>query len=355
MSETTPETSVQTRRLALEDWHERAGARFAEVEGSRLPLDYGDPSGELVSAREGLALADVSDLGRVELVGEDRVRFLSGLVTCDVAALEPGQGAYGFFTTPQGRILSDVVVLCHADRLWLELPRGRGRTVREHLAKYIVADRVEVRSLADVLTFRLVGEGLPSWLAAQSAGLPSGPFGHAAVTVDGTDVHVASTPFLGVPAATLWVSSGIAEPVWQDLVDRGARPAGHGTLEALRVAAGVPRFGPDFDDGNLPQETRIDGAVSYDKGCYLGQEIVARLHYRGQPAREVRRVRGAGDAPTVPIDLAESAGSLSSAVSLGAEGWVGLALVARRALDEPSLETSAGAAMDVGEPPPSFG
>ncbi|HEY4561902.1 MAG TPA: folate-binding protein, partial [Thermoanaerobaculia bacterium] len=118
---------------------------------------------EYRALREGCGLADRSSMGRLEILGADRLRFLNAYVTCDVKALAPGDGAYGFLTNPQGRILSDLVAMAHADRLWLLLPPGQEEAVEKHLRKYILADRVEIRPLEDMLPVSLIG---PSAAAA---------------------------------------------------------------------------------------------------------------------------------------------------------------------------------------------
>ena len=344
----TTEDDSRRKKLPLHGWHEEHGARWTDSDESAsdlmLPVHYGDAKSEALDASETCKLVDRSDLGRLELTGEDRVRFLNGLVTCDVAALEAGQGCYGFFTTPKGRILADVVVLAQADRLWLELPAGEGIAVREHLEKYIVADRVEVRSIDDLLLFRLLGQGVDSWLEKVGAALHAGTFAHAPATLLGTDVHASRSPLCGVPAVSLWVSSGIAGPVASDVLNEGVELVGHQAAETFRVLGAVPRFGRDFSDSNLPQETRFDAAVSYDKGCYLGQEIVARLHYRGQAARELRRVDGPGEPPAFQEELL--AGERLAAVVTSSvpapDGWQGLAMVRRAALEEATLQTADG-------------
>src|SRR5215203_4960387 len=112
---------------------------------------------EYQALRAGCGLADLSEMGRLEILGPDRLRFLNAYVTCDVKGLAPGEGAYGFFTNPQGRILSDAVVLAHEDRLWLQVAAGQAEAIASHLKKYILADRVEVRGLDDMLPLCLVG------------------------------------------------------------------------------------------------------------------------------------------------------------------------------------------------------
>src|SRR5512147_1809352 len=103
---------------------------------------YGSVEAEYRALREGCAFVDRSSTGRLEIVGADRHRFLNAYVTCDVKSLAPGEGAYGFFTNPQGRILSDAVVLAHEDRLWIEVAPGQEEAMAHHLRKYILSDRV---------------------------------------------------------------------------------------------------------------------------------------------------------------------------------------------------------------------
>ena len=337
--------SGEEHQLTLHAWHELHGARWLSCAGCAVPADYGDPEAERAAVLGAVAIADVSAGARLELVGEDRARFLNGLVTCDIAALDPGQGSYGFFTTPQGRVLADVVVLALEDRLWLELPPGSGQDLRAHLEKYIVADRVEVRTISDLVTFRLVGPSTEPLLEGHGQRLPEGAFAHGVIELPEAEVHASRTSLCGAPAVTLWMSSGIAQGVLDDLLSQegGPRLVGFSALESARLLAGIPRFGPDFDDGNLPQEIRLDDAVSYDKGCYLGQEIVARLHYRGQPARELRRLHGSGEPPPPGAVLeasGERAGLVTGAVAADSGEWRGLAMIERRYLVEDELRWS---------------
>lgn len=258
----------------------------------QVPVSYGDPAAEHAALTGGVGLVDLSWKDRLELTGADRARFLHGLVSCDVKGLAPGQGAYGFVTSHQGRILADVVVLAFEDRLWLELPPGRSAEIAAHLGKYVLADRVEILALEDMLPVTLAGPGAGA-LARELAGEVELPvWGHARVMARGTEVELLRRGRLGVDAWTLWVSASIAEPLVEDLLELGEgkapRPVGFAALEAQRVERGMPRFGIDFGPDNFPQETGADEAVSYTKGCYLGQEVVARIHYRGGVQKALR-------------------------------------------------------------------
>lgn len=294
--------------------------------------------------REGVGVADRLGVGRLEILGADRQRFVSGLVTCDVKALRAGQGCYGFFTSGQGKILADVVVLALEDRLWLEVPAGKGEEIAGHLRKYLVADRVEVRALEDVVPILVVGERAAALLAeAGVEGLPEDVWGHRAVrlAVAGeVEARVVRQGRCGIEALALWVSGAASVPVQEWLIGRGAVPLGLEALEVVRVEAGIGRFGADFGPANFPQETGAEAeAVSYTKGCYLGQEIVARIHYRGGVQNGLRGLVFSGETPPEPgtsLVLAEpegerEVGRVGSAVASPRFGrTIGLGILHRR-------------------------
>jgi folate-binding protein YgfZ len=286
--------------------------------------------------RNGAGLLDRSEVGRLELVGADRQRFLNAYVTCDVKTLEPGHGAYGFFTSPQGRILSDVVVLAHEDRLWLEVAPGRERVLAEHLKRYILADRVEVRTLDDMVPLSLLGPRAGDALAGAELP-PPGAWRHARVLVSGTEVTLARSGRLGAEAYTLWVSASIASHLAERLLENPeVKPASAEAWEILRTEAGIPRFGMDYGEENFPQETGAEEAVNYTKGCYLGQEVVARIHYRGGVQKTLRGlVFDAGKTPEHGTPLSfegRDAGVVGTALGSLALGHpVGLAILHRRA------------------------
>ncbi len=291
---------------------------------------------EYRALREGCGLVDRSWTGRLEILGADRLRFLNAYVTCDVKGLAVGEGAYGFFTNPQGRILADLVALIHEDRLWLQLPPGVEEAMANHLRKYILADRVEVRSLENVLPVSLVGPRAAEALGA--AGLPPpGDWRHVRSTIHGTEVALQRTGWLGAEAYTLWTSAASAAHLVERLLeDPAVEPAGFDATEILRTEAGIPRFGLDFGRENFPQETGMEAAVSFTKGCYLGQEVVARIHYRGGVQKALRGLSFEGSPPPRPgtrlsFDGREAGTATTVVESIALGQPVGLAILHRRA------------------------
>jgi folate-binding protein YgfZ len=340
MTTTSTPATPSVRPFPLARLHERLGAALGTIDGeASAPLRYG-PVGEAIrdeyrALREGCGLADRSWLGRLEILGADRHRFLNAYVTCDVKDLAPGDGAYGFVTTHQGRILSDLVVLAHADRLWLLLPPGQEEAVGKHLRKYILADRVEIRPLEDMLPVSLIGPRAEA--ALEGAELPPpGDWRHVRSRVHGTEVALQRSGRLGAEAYTLWISASIAGSLIEGLLaGSGPRPVGFEALEVLRAEAGIARYGRDFGADNFPQETGAEeAAVSYTKGCYLGQEVVARIHYRGGVQKALRGLVFDGPAPAsgAPLLLdGREVGVATTVVDSIALGRpIGLAILHRR-------------------------
>ncbi|MEM8961970.1 MAG: hypothetical protein AAGD38_10840 [Acidobacteriota bacterium] len=266
------------------------------------------------------------------LTGADRARFLHGYVTCDVKALEPGQSVYGFVTDAKGRILADVTVLALDDALWLELPLGTADAIQAHLSKYVVADRVEMSRL-DRVVLGLVG---PRAIEAVAA-VPAAVDRHHDIEVGEIAVRIHRKSEVGEPLFTLWVPADAVDAVRDALrADGVVSDVSLDAFDRLRVQVGQPRFGVDFGPENFPQETGIENAVSYEKGCYLGQEVVARIHYRGGVNRHMRRLRLSDDTPLEVVGksllLEERAvGTVSSVVTTADGQRLGLAVVHKRA------------------------
>ena len=329
---------------------------------SHRPSDYGDPLAEARSLRQGCGVVHRSSGDLLVLRGEDRHRFLNGQMTCDVAELEPGQGAFGFFTTVKGRIEADATVLAREDGLLLVLPPGLGAAIRQRLERYIIVDRVEIREPQPLLLLSIIGpEAAPCLERVFGISAPPVPWQHLPVEVRGETSLLLREGRLGSHAWSLWMPPSSEGEILDRLrADPRCRFVGGSAFEAFRIEAGMSRFGQDFGPENLPQETGIEAAVSYDKGCYLGQEVVARLHYRGQVSRQLRIL----EIPTLPVPPLPSeltlegrpAGRLTSAtLRPGGEGALGIGWVQRRAF-APGTEleiASGGRAIVRGLPSPA--
>jgi folate-binding protein YgfZ len=329
--------------LALDSLHQRLGARFVEERGVAVPADYGDLAGEIAGLRDSHAVVDLSWATRLELRGRDRHRFLNGLVTSNVKDLRAGQGRYGFFLNKQGRVIADVYTTALDDRLWLELPADCGEPMRRHIESYRVIDDVEVAGLDDMALIGVLGPAAAAVLGDAAAALALDASVRAAI--EGCEVQLTRRRVFGVEGFVLWVPSSLAEDIFVALA-AGGRAAGLGALDARRVAAGVARFGPDFGDETVANETGlVDQAIDFTKGCYLGQEIVARIFYKGKPSQPLMalEVNGRPVAPEPPCSIhpiagsgaGETCGTVTSVTAGGEPGvWLAIGAVSRRALDD---------------------
>lgn len=361
MSE-SPAPSLSTPLAGL---HRRLGAVPAAAGAAAAVAHYGSPTAEHAALAGACGLLDGSPLDRLRLTGDDRLRFLNGLVTCNVKELTPGAGAYGFFTTVKGRVMADFVVMAEDDALLLELPPGRGAEVAAHLGKYKIADRVELASADERLPLTVAGPRADDALAAVGlAEPPAVAWASAPATVAGIGVLAVRRAPAGVPAVTLWVPVAAAAELAETLLDEataaGLVAVGALAADTLRVEAGVPRFGVDFGPEHFPQETGLEAAaVSYEKGCYLGQEVVARIHYRGGVNRALCGLRltleEGQEAPGTGAEVLHddrAAGTLGSVVrSPELEQWIALAVLHRRAAEAGTAVAIGGVSAEVVELP----
>ncbi len=248
--------------------------------------------GAVRAARTTAAIFALADRGVVEVRGGDRVRFLQGQLTNDIVGLDPDgarSGCHALVLTAQGRIVAELHVLARPDAVWLETDRAVIPALTARLEKYIIADDVQLADRSDTWArFGVEGPRAADVVAA-AAGEPVAipPDAWTAVSIAGADVIVAAFGWSGEPALQLLVPSAARDRVASVLAESaerlGAVFADAAALEILRVEAGVPRFGVELGEQTLPAEARlVDRAVSFTKGCYTGQEIVARMHSRGR-------------------------------------------------------------------------
>ncbi len=309
--------------------------------------DYGSPTAELEALRHGAGLIDRSWADVIELCGADRHRFLGSQMTSDVAALEAGQAQYGLFVSGKGRVVADAVVLAMADRLLIELPTGCAAPIGDRLTKYIIVDQVEVNIQSSWRALSLTGPRAAQCLAEKLSGeLPAEPWSLRAASLAGHELWIAHQPLFRQPAYTLWVQSSSAEILTLLADQEGITRVGRTAYEAHRIDHGWPAFGQDYEANCFPQECGLDGdGVSYTKGCYLGQEVVARIHYRGGVQRRLCQLQLDGvDRAAIGRELlleGRAVGRLTSQAELP-EGNLGLAIVHRRAAAGSQLEVDGG-------------
>ena len=276
--------------------HDKAGAPLADYFDCLLPERFTDPAAEYCIARESVALVDTNFYACIYLDGPDRARFLNAILTNDVNSLAAGQGNVSLLLNPQGHILAEMATYALPERL-LAVPHAmvRERTVAT-LDKYIIMDDVTLDDATD-RTGSLALEG-PQAAAVLRAVCEveveaMTEHAHTEASVGSVPCRVIRRSLFGEMGATLIADRSHLPALWQTLLEaaraRGGGPIGYAALSALRLEAGVPWFGYDFDDKYIPHEAALESShVSFTKGCYTGQEIVERVRSRGQVNR--RRV-----------------------------------------------------------------
>ena len=296
--------------IPLREFHQSLGANFASVSGAEAVADYGDVLAEHKALRKSAGVLDLSFRSRLCLTGADRVRFLHGQITNDVKKLRAGEGCYAALTTAKGRMQSDLNLFVLPDELLLDFEPGLTTTVAQRLEKYIVADDVQVVDVAPLYGLLSV-QGPKAEAAIRALGLfaeiPGPSFASVKVS-DATlgEIYLMNHPRLVVAGFDLFVPSGALGEVADKLIAAakaiGGRACGWAAFEIARIEAGIPRFGVDMDETNLPLECGIEAkAVSYHKGCYIGQEVINRIHSVGHVNRELRGLRLADDLKTLPV------------------------------------------------------
>lgn len=290
--------------------------------------------------REAVGLLDRSDRGKLDVLGADSAEYLQGQVTNDVQSLEPGRGCYAALLSPKGRILGDMRLLVRSpEEIWLDTEASSLATVRSNLTMYKIGRRVEIRDATEERSIlSLIGPGAREAAAADP---PEAEHAFVESEIAGTPVLVATTD-VGVD---LLLATAAKKPVTIALAERGALAVTEEAAEVIRVERGRPRYGVDMSEDNLPGEMAIEErAVSFTKGCYVGQEPVARMHYRGHPNRHLRGLSlSSPAAPGQPLVSGErDVGTLTSACLSPTFGPIGLATVRREV--EPGQEVAVGEA-----------
>jgi glycine cleavage system T protein len=273
----------------LEAMERDSGAEFARYTDLDLPARFSDLQGEWSAVRERCGLLDARFRGLLRLTGPDRTTFLQGMITNDVANLQNGQGTYAALLNIQGKIVSDIRVYVLAEELWLDVPVGRANVVRPTLEHHIIADDVEF--IADERATLVVIEGpqaarvVKGVFGESVAELP--PLAHRELSFEGSPVRLATVTHTGETGYFVFGNPATGASLWQRCRAAGAEPVGMEALDVLRLEAGIPWYGRDMDENMLISEVGLDAAISYRKGCYLGQEVVERVAARGQVQRKL--------------------------------------------------------------------
>lgn len=328
-----------------------AGAVLETIGGVETAVSFGAADDEARAVRSTVGMADTSFFDRVEIAGKDRVRFLHGQCTNDIKSLRPGEGCRAALLSPKGKMAADLSIVCEADRLVATVEGGRGQALIDRLQRYIVMDDVTVRDVSAATAPLLLAGPEARRMIVQAGGDDPSllPVFHArTTTVFGLAVQIVADLWTGEQGYELRAPADHAAALWSGFAALGVRPFGASAFDLLRIEAGWARFGVDADEESLPNEALLDHAISYSKGCYTGQEVVARLKTYGQVAKHMAGFF----ATAVPIpgsrvvdaEGLEVGRVTSAAVSPTLARPVVLAMIRREALkrESPLFAASAG-------------
>ncbi len=271
----------------LQDKWTSSGARIGNYRGAETPSTFGDTAAEFGALLHGAGLFDLGWQSRLLISGKDRTRWLNGMITNNIRDLPPGQGVYGFILTAQGHNQGDLTAYNRGEYLVATTDREQAPKVTAVLQKYIIMDKVEIEDISE----KLVSIGIAGPRAAdtlKNAGIDAsqlqpGQLIDAAWSDVG--IIVARSTHPRMDSYEIWLAPENVEKLWDALVSAGAMQVGSDGLEMYRIARGVPRYGIDLRERDLPQETGQAHALNFNKGCYIGQEIVERIRARGSVHR----------------------------------------------------------------------
>ncbi len=298
------------KQSLLTDFHRSNGAVFTERDGWLLPVHFGDAAAEYESVRRAVGLYDLSHRGLLQFTGPDRISFLQGMLSNDLRPLKTFDGQYATLLNQQGKVLADLRVLCALNSLYLDFWENLGDRIIEHLNRYLVADEVEIADRSgEYATLALQGPNAETLLRKVTgpAELPTQLAHHGMINLEGAAVCVVRASHAGEPGFDLIIPNAAVESIARRLTDSGnqfgVRWVGHEAQNLLRVEAGIPRYGIDFNEENLLLEVGLENAVSFNKGCYLGQEVVERIRSRGHVNRKLCGLSLDGQTPAASGDM----------------------------------------------------
>jgi folate-binding protein YgfZ len=293
-----------------------------EVDGWTVAAAYDDPAREYAALRDSAALVDLAYRARVHVTGADRVEFLHGMLSNDVRRLGSGDGCAALVLTDQARVVAQCVVLALADAILLDARARAAARAVSALARYVVADDVELALDDTTHAIGVLGPGaVDALVRCGIAAPPSAAYAHALVDSDAGPVRVVRLPAPGAGGFACLVPRSAALAWWAAAIRAEVPAAGFTAFETLRVENGVPADDVDVGPDTLALEAPLEPAISFGKGCYLGQEVVERVAARGHVNRTLVPLVVEGAIVPRPGDVIAAAGRDVGRVTSAAWSW----------------------------------
>ena len=284
------------KQSRLNDHHVKLGATFEEISGWQMPAHYGDMTAEHRAVRNAVGLADLSHRGKLRITGEDRVKWLQSVISNDILPLQPGQGRYSSFLTHKGKMLTYFRCYIQTDAVVLEDVGEIGDTTYAALRKFLLyGTKAKMENCAESWGLLLVSGPKASHVLKASFGTDVAdqkPVNFISAAIGGQTALVICTEETGERDYEILIPADGLVAAWERLMEAGAphgiKPIGNQAREALRMEAGLPKAGLDLNEEIVPPEANLEEkAFSLTKGCYPGQEVVARMDTYGSVRRHL--------------------------------------------------------------------
>ncbi|MDD5434841.1 MAG: aminomethyltransferase family protein [Nitrospira sp.] len=272
----------------LYEIHKSLGTTFSEVSGWEMPAHYGNAVEEHLNVRKGAGITDLSHRGKLRISGKDRVAFLQKILSQDISKIKPSTGAYSTLLDVKGKMLAYMCIFAEEGSLLIDLEPGLPEKVFQILNRYLFREDVKIEDVSEnygLLSIQgpLSGEILNKVCKSETVNMPECSLMN--IVINDVSCKIVKTSLTGEDGYNIYCPSGNMTNLWNYFLSAGEEflitPFGLDALETLRIEAGIPLYSVDMDEHTIPVEANLDKAISYDKGCYIGQETIARIKFRG--------------------------------------------------------------------------
>ncbi|MGH7885605.1 MAG: YgfZ/GcvT domain-containing protein [Thermodesulfobacteriota bacterium] len=302
----------------LFEFEKSLNANFEIINEWQLPKDYGNCENEVNAARNGIAFSDISNRGKLKLTGRDHLKLLQGMLTNDVLKLESGKGNFAAILTNKGKTLSDMRVFKDKDSVFLDLEPKINEKIKDHLLKFRLSYKAEIEDITHGYgLIHIFGPECPYFIESFMIDAKS-MFEYNHTTKDG--IKFMKINRTGETGFDILFENQLAEKVSDMIIKNkiNISSVGSNAFETMRIEAGIPKYNKDFDERTIPIEAELWQALDFEKGCYVGQEVVARIKWRGRVNRHLVCLIIEGDKIPEPKDKLFSGekeiGKITSAV-----------------------------------------
>lgn len=327
----------------LADWHVAHGATMTDIDGTSLPARYSGIDAEIAAAHSGAVLLDLSHLPIITIESPDARRWCNGMFTNNIRKMSPGEGSRSAMCDDRGRVQGLIDLYCTSDESFLGVLDGVDLAwFQKRYGMYMILDDIELEDCSeDLAVVSLQGAGAPALLSAVGLPTPEAARSHLTGSLSGTELRVTRRDRTGLSGFDLFIPRENLTAAWTALSEAGAAPLGQEALDALRIISGRARWPQDGTDKSMVHELRLNEEVcAFDKGCYVGQEVINRIDVKGAIQKRLTGLRIAGSAPLgARIFLGERAiGTLTSTATVGGQ-QLGLAVLRKVAWEAGTVVT----------------